>query len=281
MQSRPTWAAYFAFAAALRALVLGDRLPPDARERLARTGTLHFFAVSGLHLALLAAALIRLFGPRASFLLPPLVVYAAISGFRTPVGRALLMIASVVGARAFRRPHRALHQVLLAATIILAMHPRSLTTPGFLLSFSAYAGIVGIAVPVLYPVFPFVWAVLLLQMVAGLADSMGWLGAQVLIGQHMRGRAFYAGRLSASVRIGHLIGPPLIGWIWDAFGPWSAFIGLSVWGLGFLVSAFFFATASRATLSAAAFFFAVTSRAAFATASSWAFFFAAASRAAL
>jgi len=100
-----------------------------------------------------------------------------------------------------------------------------------------FFGCIGIAVPVLYPVFPFVWAVLLLQMVAGLADSMGWLGAQVLIGQHMRGRAFYAGRLSASVRIGHLIGPPLIGWIWDTFGPWSAFIGLSVWGLGFLVSA--------------------------------------------
>ena len=136
-------------AATLRALILGDRLPAAERERLARTGALHFFAVSGLHLALLAAALIRLFGPRASFLLPPLVVYAAISGFRTPIGRALLMVASVVGARAFRRPHRALHQVLLAATVILAMHPRSLTTPGFLLSFSAYAGIVGIAVPVL------------------------------------------------------------------------------------------------------------------------------------
>ena len=53
-----------------------------------------------------------------------------------------------------------------------------------------FFGSIGIAVPVLYPVFPFVWAVLLLQMVAGLADSMGWLGAQVLIGQHMRGRAF-------------------------------------------------------------------------------------------
>ena len=100
-----------------------------------------------------------------------------------------------------------------------------------------FFGCLGVVVPLLYPVFPFVWAVLLLQMVAGLADSMGWLGAQVLIGQHMRGHAVYTGRLSASVRIGHLFAPPLIGWVWDAFGPWAAFIGLSIWGLGFVVLA--------------------------------------------
>jgi len=135
--------------AILRALLLGDRLPPADRDRMARTGTLHFFAVSGLHLALLATALSRLFGPRAISLLPPLILYAALSGFRTPVGRALLMIVSIVGARAFRRPHRSLHHLLLAATVLLALHPRTLTTPGFLLSFSAYAGIVGIAVPAL------------------------------------------------------------------------------------------------------------------------------------
>lgn len=133
----------------LRALVLGDRLSSGTRERMAQTGTLHFFAVSGLHLALLAAALTRMFGPRARWLLPALVTYAAISGFRTPVGRALLMVASVVGARAFRRPHRALPHLLLAATIILTLHPRALTSAGFLLSFSAYAGIVGIALPAL------------------------------------------------------------------------------------------------------------------------------------
>ena len=100
-----------------------------------------------------------------------------------------------------------------------------------------FFGALGIVVPLLYPMFPYVWAVMLFQMVAGLGDSMGWLGAQVLIGKHMRGRALYTGRLSAAVRIGHLFAPPLIGWIWDAFGPWAAFSGLAVWGFGFVASA--------------------------------------------
>ncbi|MBT5050755.1 MAG: MFS transporter [Rhodospirillaceae bacterium] len=98
-----------------------------------------------------------------------------------------------------------------------------------------FFAIVGIVVPLLFPVMPWIWAVLVLQMIAGLADSMGWLGAQTLIGQHMRGSTVYTGRLSFTCRFGHLIAPPAIGWVWDVFGPTWAFVGLSVWGLGTLV----------------------------------------------
>ncbi len=96
---------------------------------------------------------------------------------------------------------------------------------------------VGIVVPLLFPVLPWIWAVLALQMVAGLSDSMGWLGAQILIGQHMRGSPKYTGRLSFSVRFGHLVAPATIGMVWDGFGSSWAFVGLSVWGLGTLVCA--------------------------------------------
>jgi len=136
-------------AAALRTLVLGDPLPRAHREALARTGTLHFFAVSGLHLSLIAAMLARCVGPRGRWVLPALVIYAAITGLRTPVSRALIMVAGLVGARAHRRPFRPLPQLLLAATILLALDPGSLGTPGFALSFCAYGGIVLIALPVL------------------------------------------------------------------------------------------------------------------------------------
>ena len=96
---------------------------------------------------------------------------------------------------------------------------------------------VGIVIPLLFPVLPWIWAVLALQMIAGLSDSMGWLGAQILIGQHMRGSPTYTSRLSFSVRFGHLTAPPAIGLVWDTLGSTWAFVGLSLWGLGMLTCA--------------------------------------------
>lgn len=100
-----------------------------------------------------------------------------------------------------------------------------------------FFAVLGIVIPLLYPALPWLGAVLALQMIAGLSDSMGWLGAQTLIGQHMRGSTLYTGRLSFSVRFGHFVAPPAIGAVWDAFGPLWAFMGLSVWGFGMLCCA--------------------------------------------
>lgn len=100
-----------------------------------------------------------------------------------------------------------------------------------------FFGIIGIITPLLFPVMPWIWAVLVLQMIAGLSDSMGWLGAQTLIGHHMRGSTVYTARLSFTCRFGPLLAPPAIGYIWDIYGPTWAFVGLSVWGLGFLICA--------------------------------------------
>jgi MFS family permease len=84
--------------------------------------------------------------------------------------------------------------------------------------------------PILYPAMPWIWAVIMLQMIMGLSETMGWSGAQAMIGQIMKGSETYAGRLSFSVRIGHFIGPLLIGAAWDWQGPWGAFATLSVLG---------------------------------------------------
>lgn len=97
-----------------------------------------------------------------------------------------------------------------------------------------FFAIIGVLTPLLFPLMPWIWAALILQMIAGLVDAMGWLGAQVLIGQHMRGSTLYTGRLSYTCRFGHLFAPPLIGWVWDVGGPNWAFFGLSLWGLGML-----------------------------------------------
>ncbi|MEE8332219.1 MAG: MFS transporter [Alphaproteobacteria bacterium] len=100
-----------------------------------------------------------------------------------------------------------------------------------------FFALIGLITPILYPVMPFVWAVIVLQLLSGLADSMGWLGAQTLVGQLMKGRTRYAGRLSFIIRIGHLVGPPMVGATWDLVGPWGAFSLISLWGFGVLASA--------------------------------------------
>ena len=92
-------------------------------------------------------------------------------------------------------------------------------------------------VPLLFPLLPNVWAAICLQAIAGLATSMGWIGAQTLIGQIMKGDAAQAGRLTLSLRFGHLVGPPLVGVAWDLAGPWGAFGVMSLWGwIGFFAA---------------------------------------------
>jgi len=100
-----------------------------------------------------------------------------------------------------------------------------------------FFAVIGLATPILYPVLPVVWAIIVLQLMSGLADSMGWLGAQTLVGQLMKGRTSYAGRLSVIIRVGHFIAPPMVGATWDLAGPWAAFGLISVWGFGVLACA--------------------------------------------
>src|SRR5690606_22214816 len=66
---------------------------------------------------------------------------------------------------------------------------------------------------------------------------VGWLGAQTMVGTVLRGRTTYAGRLSAIIRIGHIIGPPMVGAAWDLWGAWAAFGLISFCGIGGVISA--------------------------------------------
>jgi MFS family permease len=93
--------------------------------------------------------------------------------------------------------------------------------------------------PLLFPALPWVWALIPLQLIAGLSETMGWTGAQTLIGQVMRSNPLYAGRLSFCVRLGHFCGPPLVGLCWDLLGPWGAFGLLSLWGAAAYLAAWF------------------------------------------
>lgn len=91
--------------------------------------------------------------------------------------------------------------------------------------------------PLFYPLTPGIWALIFLQLFLGLFESMGWIGAQTMIGQYMHGRTTYAGRLSFTIRFGQLAAPPMAGITWDFAGVWGAFILMSIWACGSLFCA--------------------------------------------
>jgi MFS family permease len=99
-------------------------------------------------------------------------------------------------------------------------------------------GAIGVVAPLLYPMSTWVWVFFILQMTTGMSSTMGWMGAQTLVGQIMKGEPAMAGRLTIASRIGNLVGPPLIGLTWDIFGQWGAFLFCSIWGLGVLIPSF-------------------------------------------
>lgn len=100
-----------------------------------------------------------------------------------------------------------------------------------------FCTIAAAALPLVYPLAPGIWALIFLQLFLGLAESMGWLGAQTMIGQYMHGRTTYAGRLSFVIRFGQLAAPPMAGVTWDLAGVWGAFILMSIWASGSVLSA--------------------------------------------
>src|ERR1700720_2428565 len=87
---------------------------------------------------------------------------------------------------------------------------------------------------VLAPVFPLVpwfWPLLLLQIVNGGALSFAWSGAQTLIAQLAEGEAEYIGRFSFFARIGTTVAPIITGVSWDLGGAWPAYMLAAVWGI--------------------------------------------------
>lgn len=94
----------------------------------------------------------------------------------------------------------------------------------------------GTITPLLFPLFPVIWAIILLQMVVGLVDALGWVGAQAMVGREMKGDPKYAGRMSFCTRLGLFAGPPLAGLAWDLIGPFGGFVMVSLWSAGILAS---------------------------------------------
>ncbi len=134
-----------------------------------------------------------------------------------------LMIGIALGAR----------QVL---PVLLSIHGGALMDRIGIRRVMIWFSILGFATPMLFPLFPFFAAVLVLQMLGGISAAMGWIGTQAQIGAIMGGSPTYAGRVTFFNRFGHLAGPPLTGAAWDLGGPWGGFAFLTFWGFALFIA---------------------------------------------
>jgi MFS family permease len=88
-----------------------------------------------------------------------------------------------------------------------------------------------IALAPVFPLVPWFWPLLLLQIINGGALSFAWSGSQTLIAQLAEGEAEYIGRFSFFARIGTTIAPILVGVSWDFGGAWPAYMLGAAWGI--------------------------------------------------
>lgn len=142
--------------ALLAATMLGRTtlLPADAKDAFATTGTLHLFAISGLHIAGMAAALLWLAKrarlpelPSGVVILALLWLYVQVTGASPSSVRAWIMAAFLWGGRASERDTPALQSLALACAVTLILAPEACTDAGFQLSYAAVLGIIAAGGP--------------------------------------------------------------------------------------------------------------------------------------
>lgn len=133
-----------------RAMILGRRasLPKDVRSMFVDAGTVHVFAISGLHVMVIARILLflacccRLDVRRQGLVaIPLLVAYALLTGARPSAVRAAAMAAVCLAAPAFGRRGDTIAAWSLTALAVYALSPERLFDVGCTLSFTVMLGI--------------------------------------------------------------------------------------------------------------------------------------------
>lgn len=126
------------------AMTLGWRtaLTGEVAAPFMQSGTMHVFAISGLHVVLLAGVLVTVLRvcrvPRrvAGWLVAPcLWAYAGATGWQPSAVRSTVMMTVVVGGWALERPGSLLNSLAGAGMVLLVWEPRQLFQAGFQLSF--------------------------------------------------------------------------------------------------------------------------------------------------
>jgi competence protein ComEC len=219
----------------LNGIVLGLRhqTPEDIEERFQQTGTLHLFAVAGLHVGIVAtllwllATVARLSRKSAAALIIPLLLfYAAVTGLHISSVRAAVMSSILLGGLFFDRKVFVFNSLAAAAFFLLCWNTNELFSTGFQLSFAVVGAIVLLTDPISGFLHrwsapdPFLPASLVRGPRRWLHTSFDWLcrGSSVSL-------AAWAGSL------------PLILWYFHLVTPISLFANLVVVPIAFFVLA--------------------------------------------
>jgi ComEC/Rec2-related protein len=140
------------------ALGTSGGVDPELEKPFRDSGTIHIFAVSGLHIGLLAIigwtflGMARISRGKAALILIPLVFgYAFITGWVPSAARAALMSGAMIIAPVLNRTSRMGNSLGLAAIVLLATDTLQLFQAGFQLSFGVLAAIAIMARPLARP----------------------------------------------------------------------------------------------------------------------------------
>jgi len=137
-------------------MMLGEKavLTPEQQNAFMRSGTYHIFSISGLHVGVIAVALLGLMGllrvprrPAAVACLALLWLYVQITGASSPAERALMMIAFLLASRVFRLPGNGLAALTGAALVTLLLDPLQLFSTGFQMSYTVVVSLIIMGVP--------------------------------------------------------------------------------------------------------------------------------------
>ena len=137
-------------AAVVRGMVLGDRslIPEELEEAFQRSGISHVLAISGQHVAVLAAVIyfsLRAFAlpatPRVCLTLLLIWVYILVAGAPPSAIRAGVVATLVLAARLLGRQLSPLHFMTTMLAAVLAYNPLLVYNTGFQLSVAAVFGI--------------------------------------------------------------------------------------------------------------------------------------------
>lgn len=137
-----------------KALLIADQhqIPPEMRDRYARAGIIHMLSISGLHVAIIASAMLLLlrlarFPPSfAAFAsLVVIVIYVAVIGAPAPAVRSATMLGMSAASAIWQRPTSPWASWAVGAFVPL-VDPRTVLDLGYQLSVVGIAGLITSAV---------------------------------------------------------------------------------------------------------------------------------------
>ena len=138
-------------AALVRAFVLGDPDPQlrDLDQKFVRTGTIHYLAISGLHVAIVGAMVLLSFRllrrpPREAVWagLGVVLLYGLLAEPSWPGWRSIILCAGATAGILGGRLTDSLQMFALSVGAVLLIHPADLESGGFQVSFAAVLGLV-------------------------------------------------------------------------------------------------------------------------------------------